>query len=73
MSPVTKSSGSLSGLTIGADRNWQGHININLGLPVDDADALRKQGAISKVTSIRFSTGACNFDSCSRQLEQGAR
>jgi hypothetical protein len=48
MSLLTKSGGGLSGLAIDADKDWQGRLIKNLGLPVDDADALRKQDAILK-------------------------
>ncbi|AII60187.1 hypothetical protein X793_03630 [Dehalococcoides mccartyi CG4] len=48
MSLLTKSGGGLSGLAIDADKDWQGRLIKNLGLPVNDADALRKQDAILK-------------------------
>ena len=48
MSLLTKNVSGLSGLEIDADKNWQGHLIKNLGLPVDEADALRKQDAILK-------------------------
>src|SRR3989304_819992 len=47
MGLLTKAgSGSLSGLAIDADKDWQGRLIKNLGLPADGADALRKQDAV---------------------------
>lgn len=46
MSLLTKPRAGLSSLEIDADKNWQGHLIKNLGLPVEEADALRKQDAI---------------------------
>lgn len=48
MSLLTKPMTGLSGLAIDTDKDWQGHLIKNLGQPVDDADALRKQDALLK-------------------------
>ena len=50
MSLLTKTGGggSLSALAIDADKDWLGRLIKNLGLPVDDTDALRKQDAVLK-------------------------
>ena len=48
MSLLTKGISKLSGLDIDVDRDWLGHLIKNLGEPVDDGDAVRKQDALLK-------------------------
>ena len=48
MSLLVKNISNLSSIAIDADKNWQGCLIKNLGSPIDDADALRKQDAFLK-------------------------
>lgn len=48
MSLLTKGVTRLSGLDIDMDKDWLGHLIKNLGDPVEDGDALRKQDAVLK-------------------------
>jgi len=48
MSLLTKATLALSDLGIDVDKDWLGYLIKNLGTPVDDTDALRKQDAILK-------------------------
>jgi hypothetical protein len=45
---IKNGSGILSGIAIDADKSWQGRRIKDLGQPVDDHDAVRKQDAILK-------------------------
>ncbi len=48
MSLLTKGVSKLSGLEVDVDKDWLGHLIKNLGEPVEDGDALRKQDAVLK-------------------------
>ena len=48
MSLLTKGVSKLSGLEVDVDKDWLGHLIKNLGDPLEDGDALRKEDAILK-------------------------
>jgi len=48
MSLLTKGVSKLSGLEVDVDKDWLGHLIRNLGEPIEDGDALRKEDAILK-------------------------